>query len=126
METAMSVYVETVRSWLGQIPEPGARSSDSLAYRTNRKAIWAGNIPEKYERLVDLVPGQRILELRAAEGVLSASAEVRRHAARGSLHLLSARRSCRFVRRRRAACSERGAMRKQEPRQEICRGAGQS
>jgi hypothetical protein len=92
----MSVYVETVRSWLGQIPEPGARSSDSLAYRTNRKAIWAGNIPEKYERLVHLVPGQRILELRAAEGVLSASAEVRRHAARGSLHLLSARRSCRL------------------------------
>src|SRR4249920_3029677 len=67
----MSEYVETVRSWLGQILETGAGSSGSLAYRANRKAIWRGDIPEKYTRLVDLVPGQRILELGAAEGVLS-------------------------------------------------------
>jgi hypothetical protein len=67
----MSEYVQTVRSWLGQILETGAGSSGSLAYRTNRKAIWNGDIPEKYARLVDLVPGQRILELGAAEGVLS-------------------------------------------------------
>src|SRR5262249_46454501 len=67
----MSGHVHTVRSWLGQLLESGDRPSGSLAYRTNRKAIWRGDIPEKYARLVDRVPGQRILELGAAEGVLS-------------------------------------------------------
>ena len=67
----MSGHVHTVRSWLGQLLESGGRSSGSLAYRTNRKAIWRGDIPEKYARLVDRVPGRRILELGAAEGVLS-------------------------------------------------------
>jgi hypothetical protein len=66
----MSGHVLNVRSWLGQLIEAGA-SSGSLAYRTNRRAIWNGEIPEKYSRLVDLVRGQRILELGSAEGVLS-------------------------------------------------------
>jgi protein-L-isoaspartate O-methyltransferase len=43
----------------------------SLAYRKHREAIQRGIIPAKYERLLDLVPGDRILELGAAEGVLS-------------------------------------------------------
>lgn len=67
----MSGHVQAVRSWLGQVLEGGASGSGSLAYRTNRRAIWRGGIPEKYTRLVDLVPGQRVLELGAAEGVLS-------------------------------------------------------
>lgn len=67
----MSGHVQAVRSWLGQVLEGGASGSGSLAYRTNRRAIWRGDIPEKYTRLVDLVPGQRVLELGAAEGVLS-------------------------------------------------------
>ncbi len=64
----MSGNVQNARSWLGQLFHAGA---GSLAYRTNRKAIWKGDIPEKYARLVGLVPGQRILELGSAEGVLS-------------------------------------------------------
>ena len=43
----------------------------SLEYRRNRDAILGGDIPEKYTRLIDLVPGDRVLELGAAEGVLS-------------------------------------------------------
>jgi SAM-dependent methyltransferase len=60
--------VQNPRSWLGQIFGTGG---GSLAYRTNRRSIWKGNIPEKYARLVNLVPGERILELGSAEGVLS-------------------------------------------------------
>ena len=68
----MTGHVQAVKSWLGQVLDGSASASGaSLAYRNNRKAIWRGNIPEKYTRLVDLVPGQRILELGAAEGVLS-------------------------------------------------------
>ena len=43
----------------------------SLAYRYNKGSILGGDIPEKYTRLIDLVPGDRVLELGAAEGVLS-------------------------------------------------------
>ena len=67
----MSGPVQAVRSWLDQVIEGSTNASGSLAYRTNRKAIWRGEIPEKYTRLVDLVPGERVLELGAAEGVLS-------------------------------------------------------
>jgi hypothetical protein len=62
---------QAVRSWIGQVLEGSASASGSLAYRTHRKAIWRLNIPEKYTRLVDLAPGRRVLELGAAEGVLS-------------------------------------------------------
>jgi len=68
----MTGHAQAVKSWLGQVLDGSASASGgSLAYRANRKAIWQGDIPEKYTRLVDLVPGQRILELGAAEGVLS-------------------------------------------------------
>ena len=67
----MTGHVQAVKSWLGQVLDGGASASGSLAYRNNRKAIWRGDIPEKYARLVDLVPGQRVMELGAAEGVLS-------------------------------------------------------
>ena len=67
----MTGHTQAVKSWLGQVLEGSASAHGSLAYRTNRKAIWRGDIPEKYTRLVDLVPGKRVLELGAAEGVLS-------------------------------------------------------
>ena len=43
----------------------------SLAYRQNQEAIRQGKIPDKYTRVLDVVPGDRVLELGAAEGVLS-------------------------------------------------------
>lgn len=43
----------------------------SLAYRKNEPAILAGKVPEKYTRLLDYIPGQKILEIGSAEGVLS-------------------------------------------------------
>jgi SAM-dependent methyltransferase len=48
-----------------------SRVINSLAYRKNRDAIWNGSVPEKYTRLVPYVSGERILEIGAAEGVLS-------------------------------------------------------
>jgi hypothetical protein len=67
----MSGHVQAVKTWLGEVFEGNTNASGSLAYRTNRKAIWRGDIPEKYTRIADLVPGERVLELGAAEGVLS-------------------------------------------------------
>src|SRR5687767_12415869 len=43
----------------------------SLAYRKNKDAITQGEIPKKYTRVLELVPGERVIELGAAEGVLS-------------------------------------------------------
>jgi len=43
----------------------------SLAYRNNKGAIWNADIPRKYKRLIDYIPGNRVLELGAAEGVLA-------------------------------------------------------
>lgn len=43
----------------------------SLAYRKNHDAIWRGTVPEKYSRLLPYVTGCRVLEIGAAEGVLS-------------------------------------------------------
>lgn len=43
----------------------------SLAYRNAAEAIWHGVVPEKYTRLVPFVPANNVLELGAAEGVLS-------------------------------------------------------
>jgi precorrin-6B methylase 2 len=42
-----------------------------LAYRKNKDAIKQGEIPKKYTRVLELVPGQRVIELGAAEGVLA-------------------------------------------------------
>lgn len=43
----------------------------SLAYRKHQAAIVAGAVPSKYTRLLPHITGQRILEIGAAEGVLS-------------------------------------------------------
>lgn len=43
----------------------------SLAYRKNEAQIIAGIVPEKYLRLVDHIPGDKILEIGSAEGVLA-------------------------------------------------------
>jgi SAM-dependent methyltransferase len=43
----------------------------SLAYRKNETAIQRGEVPDKYTRLLPYIPGQRILEIGSAEGVLA-------------------------------------------------------
>lgn len=43
----------------------------SLAYRKNEAAILRGDVPEKYLRLLPHIPGERILEIGSAEGVLA-------------------------------------------------------
>jgi len=43
----------------------------SLAYRQNEAAILRGDVPEKYLRILPHIPPGRILEIGAAEGVLS-------------------------------------------------------
>lgn len=43
----------------------------SLAYRKNEAAIRAGDAPEKYTRILPHIPGERILEVGSAEGVLA-------------------------------------------------------
>lgn len=45
--------------------------SASLAYRKHEAAILRGDVPEKYTRLLPYIPGERIIELGAAEGVLA-------------------------------------------------------
>jgi SAM-dependent methyltransferase len=44
---------------------------NSLAYRKNEGAILRGDVPEKYLRLLPHIPGERILEIGSAEGVLA-------------------------------------------------------
>lgn len=43
----------------------------SLAFRKNEAAILRGDVPDKYLRLIPHIPGQNILELGSAEGVLA-------------------------------------------------------
>lgn len=43
----------------------------SLAYRKNEDAIWRGDVPEKYLRILPHVKANCVLEIGAAEGVLS-------------------------------------------------------
>lgn len=43
----------------------------SLAYRKNEDAILRGDVPEKYTRLLPFIPGNKILEIGSAEGVLA-------------------------------------------------------
>lgn len=43
----------------------------SLAFRKNEPAIRAGDVPDKYLRLLPFVTGQRVLEIGSAEGVLA-------------------------------------------------------
>ena len=51
----------------------------SLEYRKNKDAIKKGDIPAKYTRLLKFITGERILELGAAEGVLSLLLAERNH-----------------------------------------------
>lgn len=43
----------------------------SYAYRNNEQAILEGKPPEKYTRIVPHVPGEKIIEIGSAEGVLA-------------------------------------------------------
>lgn len=43
----------------------------SLAFRKNEEAIVSGEVPDKYLRLLPHIPGNRILEIGSAEGVLA-------------------------------------------------------
>lgn len=43
----------------------------SLAYRNNERSILRGAVPPKYTRLLPYIPGDKILEIGSAEGVLS-------------------------------------------------------
>lgn len=45
----------------------------SLAYRKNEERILRGEVPEKYLRIIPYIPGNRILEIGSAEGVLALS-----------------------------------------------------
>jgi hypothetical protein len=45
--------------------------SGSLAFRKNEDAIRAGDVPDKYARLLPFITGQRIIEIGSAEGVLA-------------------------------------------------------
>jgi hypothetical protein len=47
----------------------GSTAGGSLFYRKNADAIQRGKVPEKYTRLLPYIPGKRILEFGAAEGV---------------------------------------------------------
>jgi 2-polyprenyl-3-methyl-5-hydroxy-6-metoxy-1,4-benzoquinol methylase len=44
---------------------------NSLAYRKNEDAILRGDVPEKFTRLIPHIPGDSILEIGSAEGVLA-------------------------------------------------------
>jgi 2-polyprenyl-3-methyl-5-hydroxy-6-metoxy-1,4-benzoquinol methylase len=48
-----------------------AEMTASLAYRKHEAAILRGDVPQKYTRLLEHIPGERILEFGAAEGVLA-------------------------------------------------------
>lgn len=45
--------------------------SGSLAFRKNEAAIIRGDVPEKYIRLLPYIPGDKVLEIGSAEGVLA-------------------------------------------------------
>ncbi len=47
------------------------RKKGSLAYRNNKRKILKGDFPKKYTRLLPYIPGDSILEIGSAEGVLA-------------------------------------------------------
>lgn len=53
-----------------RMPDDGTQPK-SLAYRTSQAAIWRGEVPFKYRRLLPYIGGGRVLEIGAAEGVLA-------------------------------------------------------
>ena len=61
----------------------GARGrSQSLDFRRNAKTIFRGELPKKYQGLVDLIPGDRVVEVGAGEGVLSMELSAHKKAVR--------------------------------------------
>jgi len=56
--------------------------SQSLDFRRNAKGIFLGELPKKYAELVDLIPGNRVVEVGAGEGVLSLAVSAKKEAVR--------------------------------------------
>ena len=70
----MKQYVRSARTLVGRLVRgeaPVPKGPGSLAYRLNQGAIWRSDVPEKYTRLIEHIPGERVLEIGAAEGVLA-------------------------------------------------------
>ena len=67
----MKQYLRNAAAALSQVVGLENTGRGSWAYTRDKSEIWGGKIPEKYMRVIDLVPGDRVLELGAAEGVLS-------------------------------------------------------
>lgn len=70
----MQRYIRQVASAVADFV-PGLRPAPlkqcSYEFRRNADRILRGEVPRKYTRLLDLVPGDRVLEVGAAEGVLA-------------------------------------------------------
>lgn len=56
--------------------------SQSLDFRRNASGIFRGELPKKYVELVDLIPGERVVEVGAGEGVLSLAVSAKKQAVR--------------------------------------------
>jgi hypothetical protein len=63
-----------------------AQQRHSLAFRKNREDIYKGYLPGKYARILPHIEGDRVLEIGAAEGVLSL-ALVRGHHVKSAIAL---------------------------------------
>lgn len=46
-------------------------ASHMFSYENNKREILAGKIPDRYAHLASLVPGRRVLEIGAGEGILA-------------------------------------------------------
>lgn len=55
----------------GEVESVDRSGRGSKEFRLNREKIERGGVPEKYYRILPFVPGDRVLEIGAAEGVLS-------------------------------------------------------
>ena len=71
----MKQFVRGARSLVGRLvgrrKVPVPKGPGSYSYRASKESIWRGEIPEKYTRLLEHIPGERVLEIGAAEGVLA-------------------------------------------------------
>ena len=59
----MKQYLRNASAAVSDLTRHGKAGRGSFAYSRNRAAIRRGKIPKKYTRVIDLVPGDRILEL---------------------------------------------------------------
>ena len=75
--------MQKIKEALGRLFSQGSpfhpSQPGSLEYRKNKDAIKQGQIPAKYTRLLPFITGDRVLELGAAEGVLSLLLAERKH-----------------------------------------------